>query len=77
MDSKMLFLAGSSSTSDRRKRMPALPAGGPFLRMVAWFLQRLGQDARAGVPVRVYYKFDSGRWRNRNTRQLHKVYRCR
>jgi hypothetical protein len=25
----------------------------------------------------VFYKFDSGGWRSRSTRQLHKVYRCR
>jgi hypothetical protein len=32
----------------------------------------------AAVPVhRVFYKFESGGWRSRSTRQLDKVYRCR
>ena len=77
MELKMLSLAGSNSTSERRSRCSALPADGLFLRMFVWFLRRLGHEARAVLPVRVYYKFDSGCWRNRNTRQLHKVYRCR
>jgi hypothetical protein len=47
-----------------------------LMRFVLWLL-RGDEDAHAGIPVRVFYKFDSGSWRSRSTRQLHKVYRCR
>jgi hypothetical protein len=47
-----------------------------LLRLVAWLL-RGESDDREALPVRVFYKFDSGGWRSRSTRQLHKVYRCR
>jgi hypothetical protein len=47
-----------------------------LMRFVMWLL-RGDADAHAGIPVRVFYKFDSGSWRSRSTRQLHKVYRCR
>jgi hypothetical protein len=47
-----------------------------LLRLVMWLL-RGDVDGRDGLPVRVFYKFDSGGWRSRSTRQLHKVYRCR
>jgi hypothetical protein len=47
-----------------------------LLRLVAWLL-RGESDDRDALPVRVFYKFDSGAWRSRSTRQLHKVYRCR
>lgn len=47
-----------------------------MLRFVLWLL-RGEADPQEAIPVRVYYKFDSGAWRSRSTRQLHKVYRCR
>ncbi len=47
-----------------------------LMRFVLWLL-RGDAEGRPGLPVRVFYKFDSGSWRCRSTRQLHKVYRCR
>lgn len=47
-----------------------------LMRFVLWVL-RGDADDQIGIPVRVFYKFDSGSWRSRSTRQLHKVYRCR
>ena len=47
------------------------------LRLILWLVRLCGQDMGSAMPVRVYYKFDSGCWRSRNTLQLHKVYRCR
>jgi hypothetical protein len=41
-------------------------------------LLRAQPHDRATVPVhRVFYRFESGGWRSRSTRQLDKVYRCR
>jgi hypothetical protein len=37
----------------------------------------LGNGSDQARPVRVFYKFESGGWRYRSTRQLEKVYRCR
>ena len=81
----MLFLADSSqhptsssgSKSDGENRLPVRPARGRFLRFFLWLMQGLGLETEATSHVRVYYKFDSGCWRNRHTRQLYKVYRCR
>jgi hypothetical protein len=47
-----------------------------LMRFVLWVL-RGDVDDQVRIPVRVFYKFDSGSWRSRSTRQLHKVYRCR
>jgi hypothetical protein len=47
-----------------------------LLRLVLWLL-RAESDGPVPLPVRVFYKFDSGCWRSRSTHQLHKVYRCR
>ncbi len=47
-----------------------------LMRFVAWILGAEPGD-QASLPVRVFYKFDSGAWRLGSTRQLHKVYRCR
>jgi hypothetical protein len=47
-----------------------------LMRFAAWLLRGESGD-RSGLPVRVFYKFDSGCWRSRSTHQLHKVYRCR
>ncbi len=47
-----------------------------LMRFVLWLL-RGSADGHPRMPVRVFYKFDSGSWRCRSTRQLHKVYRCR
>lgn len=74
-------LLGSSSESADHGETSALSDIGAetahsLLRFVAWLLH--GQtDDHDGLPVRVFYKFDSGGWRSRSTRQLHKVYRCR
>jgi hypothetical protein len=81
----MLFHEGSNqhptssygSQSDGENCQPAQPARGLLLRLFLWLWQGLGLDGHYTLPVRVYYKFDSGCWRNRSTRQLHKVYRCR
>jgi len=49
----------------------------PLLRLVLGLLRAQPHD-RATVPVhRVFYRFESGGWRSRSTRQLDKVYRCR
>ncbi len=63
--------AGSAVRKDHSDRPINL-----LLRFVLWLL---GPEARfeAPLPVRVFYKFDSGRWRSRSTRQLRGVYRCR
>jgi hypothetical protein len=47
-----------------------------LLRMLLWLL-RNGSDETRCLPIRVFYKFESGGWRYRSTRQLHKVYQCR
>ena len=49
----------------------------PLVRLLLRLARGIGTEQYAPVPVRVYYKFDSGCWRSRNTQQLHKVYRCR
>jgi len=85
MASKMLFLADSNrhtnsspgSESEGGNRLPMRPARGQFRQLFLRLMQGLGLEAEATLPVRVYYKFDSGCWRNRQTRQLHKVYQCR
>ncbi len=46
-------------------------------RVLLHLLRLLEEELPASLPVRVYYKFDSGCWRCRNTRQLQKVYRCK
>jgi hypothetical protein len=48
-----------------------------LVRLLLRLARGLGVEQYTPVPVRVYYKFDSGCWRSRNTQQLHKVYRCR
>jgi hypothetical protein len=58
-------------------RRPQLPAPGLLFRLLLWLLRTLAPDTISAQPVHVYYKFDSGCWRSRNTLQLHKVYRCR
>ena len=81
----MLFLADSSQhpTSSHRPwqtgehRLPVQPIRGPLVRLLLRLLHELGTEVQAALPVRVYYKFDSGCWRNRSTRQLRKVNRCR
>jgi hypothetical protein len=50
---------------------------GPLFRMLTWLLEGLDIDRRDRLPVRVFYKFETGCWRVRSTRQLQKVYRCR
>ena len=58
-------------------RLPKLAAPGHLFRLMFWLLRTLAPDTVTAQPVHVYYKFDSGCWRSRNTLQLHKVYRCR
>ena len=58
-------------------RLPKPPAGGLCLTLLLWILRALGAEVRAALPVQVFYKFDSGRWRSRSTVQLHEVFRCR
>ena len=48
-----------------------------LLRILTWLAQGLEIDQRVRIPVRVFYKFETGCWRVRSTRQLQKVYRCR
>jgi|WetSurMetagenome_2_1015567.scaffolds.fasta_scaffold615959_2 hypothetical protein len=50
--------------------------GQRLLRFMLWLLRADSEDP-AALPIRVFYKFDSGAWRSRNTRQLQKGYRCR
>jgi hypothetical protein len=50
---------------------------GRWARAIARLLHLVELETDAPIPVRVFYKFDSGRWRHRSTRQLHKVYRCK
>ena len=68
---------GSSQESSCRgdDGMSAEVAHG-LLRFVLWLL-RADSDGLTAVPVRVYYKFESGCWRSSSTRQLQRVYRCR
>lgn len=72
--------AGKSGQGLDPRRPPtpssAVESGGfhPVERLLAWLL---GAQGEAALPVRVYYKFDSGAWRSRRTHQLRKVYRCR
>jgi len=82
----MLFPADSNRhlPSSSRKigfagdvRLPELTGPRLLFRLMLWLLRTLGAEMGAALPVRVYYKFDSGCWRSRNTLQLHKVYRCR
>ena len=77
----MLFPADSNhhlSSPSRKLVHTRLPASaGLLLRLVLWILRTLDAHVVTAMPVRVYYKFDSGCWRSRNTLQLHKVYRCR
>jgi hypothetical protein len=54
----------------------ATEAAHGLLHLLVWLL-RNGSDEGRALPVRVFYKFDSGGWRWRSTRQLQKVYRCR
>ena len=81
----MLFPGGSShhpassqnSASASGRGLPQMADPGLLFRMTLWLLRMSGQAMGSALPVRVYYKFDSGCWRSRNTLQLHKVYRCR
>jgi len=81
----MLFPAGSNhhlvssqdSASADEGSLPKLLGPGLLFRLTLWLLRMSGQDMGQPLPVRVYYKFDAGCWRSRNTLQLHKVYRCR
>jgi hypothetical protein len=81
----MLCSAGSSQhptllhgvQSDSENCVLAQPSRSLLLRLFLWLMQGLGLDAHNTLPVRVYYKFDSGSWRSRSTRQLQKVYACR
>jgi hypothetical protein len=63
--------------TDGEIRLPDLATPSRLFRLVLWFVRNLGAEVYTTLPVRVYYKFDSGCWRTRNTLQLHKVYRCR
>jgi hypothetical protein len=63
--------------SAARQRWAPLAPSGRLHRLLLRVARGLSADESAPVPVRVYYKFDSGCWRSRNTQQLHKVYRCR
>jgi hypothetical protein len=81
----MLSLADSSHREASSKQfctdgemgLPTLAAPSRLFRLLLWFVRTLGPEMYAALPMRVYYKFDSGCWRSRNTLQLHKVYRCR
>jgi hypothetical protein len=81
----MLFPGGSSqhpassqnSASEEGRGLPEMADPGLLFRMALWLLRMSGQAMGSPLPVRVYYKFDSGCWRSRNTLQLHKGYRCR
>jgi hypothetical protein len=77
----MPSLAESNSSSDDWTdddlRRPTLAEPSRLFRLLLWFVRNLGAEVYTPVPVRVYYKFDSGCWRTRSTLQLHKVYRCR
>lgn len=52
-------------------------SNGRWARAIARLLHLVELETDMPIPVRVFYKFDSGRWRHRSTRQLHKVYRCK
>lgn len=77
----MPSLADSSASNHPWKvgdlGLPALAAPSRLFRLLLWFARNLALEVVTALPVRVYYKFDSGCWRTRNTLQLHKVYRCR
>ena len=60
--------------SDSENCLLAQPSRNLLLRLFLWFMQGLGLEVHNMRPVRVYYKFDSGCWRSRSTRQLQKVY---
>lgn len=74
------LLGSAPEISDRDDHAQAAHVGAEtahsLLRFIAWLVHGEWGD-RQGLPVRVFYKFDSGGWRSRSTRQLHKVYRCR
>lgn len=53
------------------------PHAGTLVHTLARILAAWGLEIGAAMPVRVYYKFESGGWRSRSTRQLQKVYRCK
>jgi hypothetical protein len=57
--------------------LPAMAMPSWLFRLLLWIVRTLGAEVTSALPVRVYYKFDSGCWRTRNTLQLHKEYRCR
>jgi hypothetical protein len=63
-------------TDSEDRSAPMAPLN-PLVRLLLWLARWLGLEQYTHVPVRVYYKFDSGCWRSRETQQLHKVYRCR
>jgi len=67
-------LAPQEATSDGHHL--TAEAAHTMLRFVFWLLRGDG-GAEDAIPIRVFYKFDSGGWRTRSTRQLQKVYRCR
>jgi hypothetical protein len=69
-DSKL----GTSDAAPEQLDDAGVEATHTLMRFVLWLLRG---NADGQIPVRVFYKFDSGRWRCRSTRQLHKVYRCR
>lgn len=81
----MLFPGGSDrhlassrdAASAAGRALPAPADPGLLYRLNLWLLRMTAAGLGQPLPVRVYYKFDSGRWRSRNTLQLHKVYRCR
>lgn len=50
---------------------------GFLMRAFLWLVRELGGEVVETRPVRIFYKFDSGRWRSRSTSQFHKVNRCR
>ena len=70
----MRSLALQESTGDVRHL--STETAHTMLRFVFWLLRGDG-GAEGAIPIRVFYKFDSGGWRSRSTRQLQKVYRCR
>jgi hypothetical protein len=66
-------------SDDSSREWPGTPLArrSRVLRLLLRLARGLGTEECAAVPLRVYYKFDAGCWRSRNTQQLHKVYRCR
>jgi hypothetical protein len=79
----MRFLDGSSNDRSSHNQTDSgdiTPEEGPYggwARAIARLLHMVEFETQPPTPVRVFYKFDSGRWRHRSTRQLHKVYRCK